>query len=131
MCPEPRPRRLGRPASRRRNVLLLYLLSAFSTHRQRLDEPSSCRSTSTRLGHPLSLVGTVVALIGLGSLLSRLAGGAWYRLSRARWLCAVAFALMGCSTGALGLGDAVPLQAFLPACSGFTFGLARPCCWRC
>ncbi len=108
---------------RRRDVLLLYILSTFST--------TSNGSMAfvlplnlDHLGHPLPLVGTIVALIGLGSLLSRFAGGAWYRLTRARWLSSVSFALMGCSTIALGLDDAVPLQGFFAGLCGFSFGLA-------
>jgi len=108
---------------RRRNVLLLYVLSTFST-------TSNGSMTFVlplsldRLGHPLPLVGTVVALIGLGSLLSRVSGGAWYRLVRARWLTAASFALMGCSTIALGLDDVVLFQAFFAGLCGFSFGLA-------
>ena len=119
MCSEHQTRLPGT----RRNVLLLYLLSTIST-------TSNGSMTFVlplnldRLGHPLALVGTVVALIGLGSLLSRFAGGAWYRLARARWLSAAAFALMGCSTIALGLDDALPLQAFFAGLHGFSFGLA-------
>ena len=108
---------------RRRNVLLLYVLATLST-------TSNGSMTFVlplnldRLGHPLPLVGTVVALIGLGSLLSRVSGGAWYRLARARWLTAASFALMGCSTIALGLDDTVPFQAFFAGLHGFSFGLA-------
>jgi predicted MFS family arabinose efflux permease len=117
---------LGAPnaaARNRRNVLLLYVLSTVST-------TSNGSMTFVlplnlaRLDHPLSLIGTVVALIGLGSLLSRFPGGAWYRLGRARWLSAAAFALMGCSTIALGLDDALPLQALFAGLCGFSFGLA-------
>ncbi len=107
---------------RRRNVLLLYVLAMLST---------TSHGSMTfvlplnldRLGHPLPLVGTVVALIGLGSLLSRVSGGAWYRLVRARWLTVASFALMGGSTIALGLDDAVPFQAFFAGLHGFAFGL--------
>lgn len=108
---------------RRRNVLLLYVLAMLST--------TSNGSMSfvlplnlDRLGHPLPLVGTIVALIGLGSLLSRVSGGAWYRLARARWLTMASFAFMGCSTIALGLNDMVPFQAVFSALHGFSFGLA-------
>ena len=89
---------------RRQTVLLLYVLSMLST-------TSNGSMTFVlplnldRLGHPLPLVGTVVALIGLGSLLSRVFGGAWYQLARARWLTIASFVLMGCSTIALGLDD--------------------------
>lgn len=107
---------------RRRNVLLLYVLATLAT--------TSNGSMNfvlplnlDRLGHPLPLVGTVVALIGLGSLLSRVSGGAWYRLVRARWLTVASFALMGCSTIALGLDDTVPFQAFFAGLHGFAFGL--------
>jgi MFS family permease len=108
---------------RRRNVLLLYVLSTFST-------TSNGSMTFVlplnldHLGHPLPLVGTVVALIGLGALLSRVFGGTWYRLVRARWLTVASFALMGCSTIALGLSDMVPFQAFFAGLHGFSFGLA-------
>jgi predicted MFS family arabinose efflux permease len=108
---------------RRRNVLLLYLLSMLST-------TSNGSMTFVlplnldRLGHPLPLVGTIVALIGLGALLSRVSGGAWYQLVRARWLTIASFALMGCSTIALGLNDLVPFQAFFAGLHGFSFGLA-------
>ena len=108
---------------RRRNVLLLFVLSTFST-------TSNGSMTFVlplnldHLGHPLPLVGTIVALIGLGSLLSRVSGGAWYRLGRARWQTAASFALMGCSTIALGLNDSVPFQAFFAGLHGFSFGLA-------
>jgi predicted MFS family arabinose efflux permease len=108
---------------RRRNVLLLYILSMLST-------TSNGSMTFVlplnldRLGHPLPLVGTIVALIGLGALLSRVSGGAWYRLVRARWLTAASFALMGCSTAALGLNDMVPFQAVFAGLHGFSFGLA-------
>jgi predicted MFS family arabinose efflux permease len=108
---------------RRRNVLLLYVLSTLST-------TSNGSMTFVlplnldRLGQPLPLVGTIVALIGLGSLLSRVSGGAWYRLVRARWQTSASFALMGCSTTALGLNDMVPFQAFFAGLHGFSFGLA-------
>jgi MFS family permease len=107
---------------RRRNVLLLYALSMLST-------TSNGSMTFVlplnldRLGHPLPLVGTIVALIGLGALLSRVPGGAWYRLARARWLTMASFALMGCSTIALGLDDTVPFQGLFAGLHGFTFGL--------
>jgi predicted MFS family arabinose efflux permease len=108
---------------RRRNVLLLYVLATLAT--------TSNGSMNfvlplnlDRLGHPLPLVGTVVALIGLGSLLSRAPGGAWYRLVRARWLTGASFALMGCSTIALGLSDLVSSQALFAGFHGFSFGLA-------
>jgi MFS family permease len=110
-------------ARNRRNVLLLYILSTVSTTGNG-SMTFVLPLNLDRLGHPLSLVGTVVALIGLGSLLSRFPGGAWYRLGRARWLSASAFALMGCSTIALGLDDAVPLQALFAGLHGFSFGLA-------
>ncbi|HZO29335.1 MAG TPA: MFS transporter [Chloroflexota bacterium] len=108
---------------RRRNVLLLYVLSLLST-------TSNGSMTFVlplnldRLGHPLPLVGTIVALIGLGSLLSRVSGGAWYQLARGRWLTMASFALMGCSTIALGLNDIVPFQAVFACLHGFSFGLA-------
>jgi MFS family permease len=108
---------------RRRTVLLLYVISMLST-------TSNGSMTFVlplnldRLGHPLPLVGTIVALIGLGSLLSRAPGGAWYRLVRARWLTMASFALMGCSTVALGLNDTVPFQALFAGLHGFSFGLA-------
>jgi MFS family permease len=108
---------------RRQSILLLYVLSAFST-------TSNGSMTFVlplnldRLGHPLPLIGTVVALIGLGSLLSRVSGGAWYQLARARWLTMASFALMGCSTIALGLNDEVPFQALFAGLHGFSFGLA-------
>jgi predicted MFS family arabinose efflux permease len=108
---------------RRRNVLLLYVLSTLST-------TSNGSMTFVlplnldRLGHPLPLVGTIVALIGLGSLLSRVSGGAWYQLTRARWLTLVSFSLMGCSTIALGLNDEVPFQGLFAGLHGFSFGLA-------
>ena len=95
---------------RRRNVLLLYVLSTFST-------TSNGSMTFVlplnldRLGHPLPLVGTVVALIGLGSLLSRVAGaGLVPACPRSLASTMASFALMGCSTIALGLSDdgAVP-----------------------
>jgi MFS family permease len=108
---------------RRRNVLLLYLLATLST--------TSNGSMNfvlplnlDRLGHPLPLVGTIVALIGLGSLLSRVPGGAWYRIVRARWLTTASFVLMGCSTIALGLSDLIPSQALFAGLHGFSFGLA-------
>jgi MFS family permease len=108
---------------RRQSILLLYVLSAFST-------TSNGSMTFVlplnldHLGHPLPLIGTVVALIGLGSLLSRVSGGAWYQLARARWLTMASFALMGCSTIALGLNDEVPFQALFAGLHGFSFGLA-------
>jgi len=108
---------------RRRNVLLLYVLAMLST-------TSNGSMTFIlplnldRLGHPLPLVGTIVALIGLGSLLSRVSGGAWYQLTRARWLTVASFALMGCATIALALNDMVPFQAFFAVLHGFSFGLA-------
>jgi MFS family permease len=108
---------------RRRNVLLLYILTAIST-------TSNGSMTFVlplnlyRLGHPLSQVGTVVALIGFGSLISRFPGGAWYRLSRARWLSAAALALMGFATIGPGLSDALPLQALFAGLHGLSFGLA-------
>ena len=107
---------------RRRNILLLYLLATLST-------TSNGSMTFVlplnldRLGHPLPLVGTIVALIGFGSLLSRVPGGAWYRIVRARWLTAASFALMGGSTIALGLDDVVLSQALFAGLHGFTFGL--------
>lgn len=121
--PDPSPEAARELRARRRNALLLYALSTIST--------TSNGSMGfvlplnlDRLGHPLTLVGTIVALIGLGSLLSRLPGGAWYRLSRARWLTSASFALMGLSTIGLGLGDTVPLQGLLAGLHGFAFGLA-------
>jgi MFS family permease len=104
-------------------VLLLYALSTLST-------TSNGSMTFVlplnldRLGQPLPVVGTIVALIGLGSLISRVSGGAWYQLSRARWLTMASFVLMGCSTVALGLNDTVPFQAVFAGLHGFSFGLA-------
>ena len=77
-----------------------------------------------RLGHPLPLVGTTIALMGFGSLASRIPGGAWYRLSRARLLCVISLALMGLSTVGLGIGEVWGVQACLGAVHGFAFGLA-------
>ena len=105
------------------NVLLLYALSTFTTSSEgalllvfplHLD----------RLGHPLPLVGLTVALIAVGSLISRLPGGAWYRLSRGRLLTAGGMALMALTTAAFGLTNQWLLQAVLAAAHGFAFGLA-------
>jgi MFS family permease len=77
-----------------------------------------------RLGHPLPLIGASVALRGVGSLLSRFPGGAWYRLSRARLLSAGALALMGVSTVGLALDAPWVVQATLGLVHGLACGLA-------
>jgi MFS family permease len=77
-----------------------------------------------RLGHPLPLIGATIALRGLGSLLSRVPGGAWYRLSRARPLSAGALSLMGVSTIGLGVDSPWGFQAALGLVHGLACGLA-------
>ena len=105
------------------NVLLLYLLAGLVT--------TSHAATSfiyplnlNRLGHPVSLIGVTVALLGLGSLLSRIPGGAWYRLSRARLLICGALVTTGASAALLGVGDPWAFQACLGALHGFGWGLS-------
>lgn len=106
----------------KRNVPLLYLLAGLATAGHGSTELINPLNLD-HLGHPLSLIGATVALMSAGSLLSRIPGGAWYRLSRARVLIASAFATMGLSTAGLALTDTWGLLASLGAVHGFAFGL--------
>ncbi len=106
-----------------RSALLLYVLAGFTTASHGSMELIYPLNLD-RLGHPLPLIGGMMALIGLGALASRVPGGAWYRLSRARGLSAGALALMGLSTAGLAVGSAWELQAALALAHGFAFGLA-------
>jgi hypothetical protein len=112
------------------NVLLLYLLAGLVT--------TSHAATSfiyplnlNRLGHPFSLIGMTVALLGLGSLLSRIPGGAWYRLSRARLLICGALVTTGASAALLGVGDLWAFQACLGALHGSVGASRARFSWLC
>ena len=107
----------------RRNVLLLYVLACLTTTSRGATELTYPLNLN-QLGYPLPIIGATVALFGFGSLASRLPGGAWYRLSRARGLSAAALAVMGLCSIALGPAEAWALQAGLGAVHGFTFGLS-------
>lgn len=76
------------------------------------------------LGISLPLIGTTVALIGMGQLVSRLPGGAVYRVRRARALISAALALMALSSAGLALGGIWGLQAAQGALYGLAYGLA-------
>jgi MFS family permease len=105
------------------NVLLLYALSTFTTASQgavNLVLPLHLDA----LGHPLPVIGLTFALISVGALISRLPGGAWYRLSRGRALSAASLLAMGLLMAGLGLTEQLPLQAALAALQGFAFGLS-------
>jgi MFS family permease len=104
-------------------VLLLYVLASLGTASHGATEFVFPLNLA-RLGHPLWLIGPSVALVGLGALLSRLPGGAWYRLGRARLLIVIAGALMALSSMALAASDAWPTQALLGTLHGLSFGLA-------
>jgi hypothetical protein len=108
---------------RRWPSLPLYLVTALSTMSHGSTELVYPLNLD-RLGHPLPMIGTTVALMGLGSLASRIPGGAWYRHSRARLLSVVSLTLMGLSTLGLGVGEAWGVQASLGVVHGFSFGLA-------
>jgi predicted MFS family arabinose efflux permease len=107
----------------RRNVLLLYLvagLTSVSHAALELIFPLNLE----RLGHPLPLIGVTVALMGVGALGSRIPGGVWYRLNRARGLCVGALTLNALSTIGPGIGAAWGIQAGSMLVNGFAYGLA-------
>jgi len=111
------PSRLGR-----RDTRLLYALAVVITTSQgslELTLPLNLHA----LGYSLPLVGTAVAALGLGQILSRIPGGAWYRLDRGRPLTTAALAAFSLTTMGLGLTGSWDLQAVLAAGHGFAFGL--------
>jgi hypothetical protein len=75
------------------------------------------------LGHPLTLVGIAFALLGVGSLLSRLPAGAWYQTERAGVQIAGSLAVFSLSSAILGSTDVWAAQACLAVVHGFAFGL--------
>jgi MFS family permease len=105
------------------NVLLLYVLTTLGTTSDgsfNLILPLNLN----HLGHPLPLVGATVAMIGIGSLLSRLPGGASYRLSSARLVSAGALVVMACTTLGMAFSDEWLVLAVLGVVHGFAIGLA-------
>lgn len=71
----------------------------------------------------LPLIGTAVAFIGVGQLLSRLPGGHWYRPDSARWLNSAFLASHGLTTIGLALSPLWAVQASLAGLHGIAFGL--------
>ena len=109
--------------AQRFNVLLVYVFGCLTTASHGGTELAFPLNLD-RLGYPLPSIGAAVALMGFGSLASRIPGGVWYRLAWARWLNAGALALMALTSIALGPLDPWPLQAALGTLHGFAFGLA-------
>ncbi len=111
------------PAAARRNLLLILAITvATTTSRGALE--LTLPLNLYRLGLPLPVIGTTLAVFGLAALVSRLPAGAWYRLSRARRLAIAALAAMNLAILGLGFADALFAQAGLVAVAGFSFGLA-------
>jgi MFS family permease len=105
------------------NIGLLYALSTFTTASQgavNLILPLHLDA----LGHSLPVIGLTVGLISVGSLISRLPGGAWYRQSRGRALSAASLVAMSLTMVGLGLTERLPLQAALAIVQGVAFGLS-------
>ena len=75
------------------------------------------------LGDPLNLVGVAFGLLSVGSLLSRLPAGAWYRPALAGRQIAASLVVFGLTAGALGYTDIWLAQAALAVIHGFAFGL--------
>jgi predicted MFS family arabinose efflux permease len=110
------------PSSRRRDVRLIYLLAVVITTSQGALElvlPLNLH----RLHYSLPLVGGGFAALGVGQLVSRLPGGAVYRVERARLLLAGGLAIFGLTTIGLAFVSAWWLQAGLAGAHGFAFGL--------
>ncbi len=109
-------------ASRTRDVRLIYLLAVIITTSQGALElvlPLNLH----RLHYSLPVVGGGVAALGVGQLVSRLPGGAVYRVERARLLLLGALAVFGLTTIGLAFVSAWWLQAGLAGVHGFAFGL--------
>ena len=109
-------------AGRTHDVRLIYLLAVVITTSQGALElvlPLNLH----RLHYSLPLVGGGVAALGVGQLVSRLPGGAVYRVERARLLLLGALAAFGLTTIGLAFVSAWWLQAGLAGMHGFAFGL--------
>jgi MFS family permease len=75
------------------------------------------------LGSPLELVGVAFGLLSVGSLVSRLPAGAWYRPGLAGRQIAASLIVFALTAGALGFTDVWLVQAGLAVVHGFAFGL--------
>lgn len=104
------------------NARLLYVLAALTTTSQGAMELTFPLNLH-HLGFALALVGTTVASMGAGQILSRLPGGHWYRASSAPGLNSVFLCAHGLSTIAMALTPLLLLQAALGALHGAAFGL--------
>jgi len=109
--------------NRRWTALLLYVVIGLATTSRGSIELIFPLNLN-HLGISLPLIGTTVALLGLGQLTSRVPGGAVYRAQRARALISAALVLMGLSSAGLALGGIWGLQAALGAVYGLAYGLA-------
>ena len=104
------------------NTRLLYLLAALTTVSQgsmELTFPLNLHG----LGFSLPLVGTTVAVMGFGQILSRLPGGHWYEPQRAPRLNSAFLAFHGLTTIGLSATPLLALQAGLGGLHGAAFGL--------
>jgi MFS family permease len=106
----------------RRPLLLVCLAVALTTTSQGALE-LAYPLRQHELGDPLNLVGLAFGLLSVGSLLSRLPAGAWYRSAMAGRQIAVSLIVFGLTAGALGFTDVWLLQAALAVVHGFAFGL--------
>jgi len=104
------------------NTRLLYVLAALTTISQGSMELTFPLNLH-RLGFPLPLVGTTVAAMGLGQILSRLPGGHWYQPRRAPGLNSAFLVLHGLTTIGLSATPLLALQAGLGGLHGAAFGL--------
>jgi MFS family permease len=106
----------------RRPLLLVCLAVALTTTSQGALE-LAYPLRQHELGDPLNLVGVAFGLLSVGSLLSRLPAGAWYRSALAGRQIAASLVVFGLTAGALGYTDVWLLQAALAVVHGFAFGL--------
>lgn len=104
------------------NTYLIYALAGLTTMSQGAMELTFPLNLH-RLGSTLPLVGTTVAVMGAGQILSRLPAGHAYRARSAPFLSAASLASHGLTTIALALTSVWLLQATFVGLHGVAFGL--------
>lgn len=109
--------------SSRRVMLTLYAIATITTINEGALELLFPLNLD-RAGYALPVVGTMFALLSLGSLLSRVPGGLWYRASAARRLIACCQAVLALSMLPLAFSDTWLVQSSMAVIHGVAFGLA-------